>query len=66
MQGLDPKMVAKGSHKQLNHYFKDGNLQSLYENLVTRSNPKKRPVQGSRRKAKTFSVRTRWADAKII
>ncbi len=67
MQGLDPKMVSKGSHKQLNHYFKDGNLQSLYEKLGDKVQPEKKDLfREVVEKAKTYSVRTRLADEKVI
>lgn len=67
MKDLDPNMVARGSHKQLNHYFKDGNLQSLYQKLETHvPEDKKNQFKEIVEKAKTFSVRTRSADGKII
>ncbi len=67
MKNLDPNMIARGSHKQLNHYFKDGNLQSLYQKLET-SVPEEKKTQFKEivEKAKTFSVRTRNADGKVI
>ncbi len=67
MKELDPNMVARGSHKQLNHYFKDGNLQSLYQKLETHvPEEKKNQFKEVVEKAKTFSVRTRFADGKVI
>lgn len=67
MKELDPNMVARGSHKQLNHYFKDGNLQSLYQKLETHvPDDKKNQFKEVVEKAKTFSVRTRFADGKVI
>ena len=67
MKDLDPNMVARGSHKQLNHYFKDGNLQSLYQKLETHvPEEKKNQFKEVVEKAKTFSVRTRFADGKVI
>ncbi|TSC65228.1 MAG: Uncharacterized protein G01um101477_565 [Candidatus Doudnabacteria bacterium Gr01-1014_77] len=67
MKELDPKMVSKGSHKQLNHYFKDGNLHDLYEKLSEHVQPEKKSLfKEVTEKAKTFSVRTRWADGKVI
>lgn len=67
MKDLDPNMVARGSHKQLNHYFKDGNLKSLYQKLETHvPEDKKNQFKEIVEKAKTFSVRTRSADGKII
>ena len=67
MKNLDPNMIARGSHKQLNHYFKDGNLQSLYQKLEAHvPEEKKNQFKEIVEKAKTFSVRTRNADGKII
>ena len=67
MKDLDPNMIARGSHKQLNHYFKDGNLQSLYQKLETHvPEDKKNQFKEVVEKAKTFSVRTRFADGKVI
>lgn len=67
MKDLDPNMVVRGSHKQLNHYFKDGNLQSLYQKLETHVPvEKKDQFREIVEKAKTSSVRTRSADGKII
>ncbi len=67
MKELDPQMVSKGTHKQLNHYFKDGDLKTLYEKLESFvPAEKKSQFKEIAEKAKTFSVRTRWADGKVI
>ncbi len=67
MRAADPKLVEIGSHKQLNHYFVDGNLNRLYENtkdVVEKDQLTKFKELAD--KAKDFSVRTRWADGKVI
>jgi predicted adenylyl cyclase CyaB len=63
----DPTFESHGSHKQLNHYFVDGNLQNLFENckgLVEVS--KKETFEKISINAKEVSVRSRWADGKVI
>ena len=67
MKAADSKFVEIGSHKQLNHYFIDGDLHRLYENTrdIVEKNQliKFKDLTG---RAKDFSVRTRWADGKVI
>lgn len=72
MQAKDQGLVTHETHKQLNHYFIPENsgadLQDLYKNtekLVTDPEAKKK-FQDIIAKAKTFSVRTRLADTKLI
>ncbi len=67
MKAIDPGLIEVGSHKQLNHYFVGGNLQTLYEKVkeFLTEEEQKRLLDISE-KAKDFSVRTRQADGKII
>lgn len=67
MKAADPNFVEIGSHKQLNHYFVDGDLHRLYQN--TKDIVKKEQLAKFEEladKAKDFSVRTRWADGKVL
>lgn len=63
----DPSFSSLGSHKQLNHYFEGGNLNLLFEktnNFLSQEQQNKLKDLSTR--AKDFSVRTRWADGKVI
>jgi len=67
MKAKDPGLKTAGSHKQLNHYFVGGSLKSLCENvsgLVEKEKLEK--LEDLAEKATDFSVRTRWADGKVI
>lgn len=67
MKAADQKFVEIGSHKQLNHYFIGGDLKRLYENTADIIEAdKKEKLAGLAEHAKDFSVRTRWADGKVI
>lgn len=67
MQQLDPNLISKGSHKQLNHYFVGGDLQQLHKGLVSHLPAEKaESLADIASKAKDFSVRTRWADGKVL
>ncbi|MCL5774945.1 MAG: hypothetical protein M1333_01905 [Patescibacteria group bacterium] len=67
MKAKDPGLKTLGSHKQLNHYFTSGDLQSLYENVKTIVDAEKlAKLKDLAGKAKDFSVRTRWADGRVI
>ncbi len=67
MKALDPNLQVLGSHKQLNHYFTDGNLSSLYENVHNLlKDEEKNKLKDLAKRARDFSVRTREADGKII
>jgi predicted adenylyl cyclase CyaB len=63
----DPSFKSHGAHKQLNHYFVGGDLNRLYENTEKYIDEDKHEqfkqlcYDGS-----DFSVRTRWADGKVI
>ncbi len=67
MKAADPQFVEIGSHKQLNHYFVDGDLKTLYHNAANVIEAgKKDKLRELSEKAKDYSVRTRWADGKVI
>jgi adenylate cyclase class IV len=67
MREKDPDLVEVGAHKQLNHYFEGGDLKSLYQKVETCLNETdKSKLKDLSEKAKDFSVRTRWADGKVI
>jgi predicted adenylyl cyclase CyaB len=67
MKASDSGFQALGSHKQLNHYFTEGDLNKLYENLsLYIEEDKKRQLRQLTDNAKDYSVRTRWADGKVI
>ena len=68
MRQQDKNLKEIGSHKQLNHYFIDGNLVSLYENvrdLIT-DEPLRKKLEDLSENAKDFSVRTRLADNNVL
>lgn len=63
----DPSFVSIGSHKQLNHYFVGGNLNTLAEKVKALiPDDKKASLANLPEHAKDFSVRTRWADGKVL
>ncbi|MDE2312402.1 MAG: CYTH domain-containing protein [Patescibacteria group bacterium] len=67
MKAADPGLIEIGSHKQLNHYFVGGDLHRLYENVKNIIDAdKKDKLAELAEQAKDFSVRTRWADGKVI
>ncbi|MEO8065666.1 MAG: CYTH domain-containing protein [Candidatus Doudnabacteria bacterium] len=57
MKLADPGLVSVGKHKQMNHYFVGGNLAKLKVRLNLEL-----PFQNP----KDASVRTRWADGRVI
>ncbi|MCL5666886.1 MAG: hypothetical protein M1383_03890 [Patescibacteria group bacterium] len=69
MKEKDAGLQIIGSHKQLNHYFvpNGGNLKKIFNNVkdIIKSD-KLDKLQDLAEKAKDFSVRTRWADGKVI
>lgn len=67
MRAKDAAFLELGSHKQLNHYFKGGSLQSLFDNVesLLDGEPKAK-LKDLAGKAKDFSVRTRQADKKVL
>ncbi len=67
MKENDPSLITKGTHKQLNHYFTGGSLQALADKVTSVLNDEERlKLKDIAEKAKTFSVRTRWADGVVI
>jgi len=67
MQALDPNFKHTSSNKQLNHYFKDGDLQKLYEKVealfVGEQHEKFKKIA---ERGTNFSVRTRQRDAEVL
>lgn len=67
MKAKDANLQILGSHKQLNHYFVGGNLNPLFNKVKDLiSDEQKNKLKDLSEKAKDFSVRTRWADGKVI
>jgi len=67
MKQLDSGLVSVGTHKQLNHYFTGGDLNSLRPKLSQHlPQDKQEQFDAIANSAKDFSVRTRWADGKVI
>lgn len=65
LNDLDFKKL--GQHKQLNHYFKEGNLQKLREKLSPLlPDEQKEILEKLIEQAKEYSIRTRQADDKVI
>ncbi len=63
----DSSFQTLGAHKQLNHYFIGGNLQNLSDKVTSYlPEDKKQELAKLVNHAKDFSVRTRWADGKVI
>jgi predicted adenylyl cyclase CyaB len=57
MKQNDKDFVSHGMHKQLNHYFIKGDLDRLRQKL---------DLTLPFKNVKDFSVRTRWADGKVL
>jgi predicted adenylyl cyclase CyaB len=67
MYEIDPQTVHRSSHKQLNHYFVDGDVEKLYELLVPRLSPDEREkLQHIIDRGSDFSIRTRLADETLL
>ena len=67
MKLKDPDLKTVGSHKQLNHYFVGGDLKALSKNVESLVEKEKlAKLQELAEKATDFSVRTRWADGRVI
>lgn len=63
----DPSFKSHGSHKQLNHYFIGGDLKALFDKTKDLIDQSKVPQFAEiTQKAKDYSVRTRWADGKVM
>ncbi len=62
-----PDLKPVSFHKQLNHYFIGGDLQELYKNVQEfLPEDKKEAIQALLKNTKSFSLRTRQADDKVI
>lgn len=67
MKRQDPNLKILGSHKQLNHYFIGGNLNKLVKKIQTFVESEKlEKLKHIALHAKEYSVRTRWADSKVL
>lgn len=67
MRQTDPAFQELGSHRQLNHYFVDGDLNKLATALAAHlPENKQAQLQDLAHKAKDFSLRTREADGKVL
>ncbi len=67
LKANDPGLQVLGTHSQLNHYFEGGDLTLLSKNLGPFLNQEKKAnLEELVLKAKDYSVRTRFADGKII
>lgn len=67
MKDVDPNCALQSKNKQLNHYFKSGTLQKLYEAAAPHlSDEAKTRLQDLSDKATEFSVRTREKDGVAI
>jgi predicted adenylyl cyclase CyaB len=67
MKQLDSALRVHGSHKQLNHYFVEGDLGKLKNKLHGHlPSDKSQEFDQFVSAAKDYSVRTRWADGKVI
>lgn len=67
MHNSDPSFTSLGKHKQLNHYFIKGDLKVLKKKLLEHlSEDKQRQFNELIGPVRDFSVRTRWADGKVI
>lgn len=63
----DPSFHSLGAHKQLNHYFVGGDLNRLYESVNSYVDQnQRRELRTLTDNAKDYSIRTRWADGKVI
>ena len=67
MKQTDPALVTVGKHKQLNHYFEPGDMSRLYEAVHPYiDGENRRALRELTDQAKDYSIRTRWADGKVI
>jgi adenylate cyclase class IV len=65
----DPSFQSHGEHKQLNHYFTDGDLKQLYKKVAEKKilpEDKLQTLEKIAAEAKDCSVRTRLADKDVI
>ncbi len=67
MRSGDSALQEFGEHKQLNHYFTGGDLNVLVPKLKEHLNEAKfLELEELAKQTKDFSMRTRWADGKVI
>jgi predicted adenylyl cyclase CyaB len=67
MREKDSGFKEIGTHKQLNHYFQGGDIKKLYEVVKAHINPEKsESFTALVNNVKDYSLRTRWADGKVI
>ena len=64
----DPSFKSHGEHKQLNHYFIDGDIAKAVELIKPHIKDQEKLPELSELvgKIKDYSMRTRWADGKVI
>lgn len=64
----DPSFVSHGQHKQLNHYFIDGDITKAAELIKSHIKDQSRITELDElvSKIKDYSMRTRWADGRVI
>ncbi len=67
MKQHDPQLKEFGEHKQLNHYFAGGDLKSLFPKIKTHLTTEQAlELEQLIEQTKDFSMRSRWADDKVI
>lgn len=67
MSTLDPSCGCVSKNKQLNHYFKDGNIELLFEKTKhSFAEPIQKRFQEIVEKGSSFSVRTRQKDEEVL
>lgn len=67
MQELDPACTRISVNKQLNHYFKDGDVEKLYEKVEhLLSSEMRAKFKNIVEKGTSFSVRTRQKDDEVL
>lgn len=64
----DPSFKSHGEHKQLNHYFIDGDISKAAASIKPHIKDQSRIAELDElaSKIKDYSMRTRWADGKVI
>ncbi|HEY4496700.1 MAG TPA: CYTH domain-containing protein [Candidatus Paceibacterota bacterium] len=68
MKEKDPNLVQHETHKQLNHYFIDGDLDKLFKKIepFLKDDKKFENLKNIKNKIKDYTLRTRLADGKVI
>ena len=67
MRELDPACTCVSMNKQLNHYFKDGDIEALYEatkHLMSEETREKFPLIAE--KGTNFSIRSRKRNDEVL